>query len=327
MDLLNKGVMHLHEGDKDAIVDPDTPRTLIISGVARSGTSMVARVLLAAGVYLGENLDDVVFEDSAFALMLESGSYQPDVLAKLLETRNERHPVWGFKRPHLHQQGQDLIRQFRNPHLILTVRDPVAIAERNALSERLEATSALEDAASDLHDLIRYAASAECPVLLVSYEKAISMPEMFVRQLFSFCGLELPISKKRLAALAKLVEPNRPAYVGAAKREFEGYVDRIDGTILSGWARQKHMPHPVPVTILRDGVAVAEAMANHLRPDLLASAIGDGCHGFEIDLSGMGFEPSSQVAVRIGRRNFSLVNSGSTVSELGGQPSPFSTIR
>ncbi|MCQ8278267.1 sulfotransferase [Acetobacteraceae bacterium KSS8] len=318
MDLLNKGVLRLHEGDGTPDAGADRPRTVIISGVARSGTSMVARVLHASGLYLGDNLDDVVFEDSAFALMLESGTYQPKALSDLLLVRNARHSVWGFKRPHLHQHGPEMIRQFRNPHLVLTVRDPAAIAERNSLSERFEVATALSDAASDLQALVSYAVAAECPVLLVSYEKAISLPEMFVRQLFAFCGLPLPSSKKALAALVKLVEPNRPAYVQAAKREFEGYVDRIDGTILSGWARQKHLPHPVPVTVLRDGVAVAEAMADHLRTDLLASAIGDGRHGFEIDLSGMGFKPSSRVAVRIGGRNFSLVNSGSTVSELGG---------
>jgi hypothetical protein len=316
MDLVNKGVIHLHRDPDGKAGRGARKRTLVVSGIARSGTSMIARVLSRAGVYMGENLDDVVFEDSAFALMLETGSYDPSALARVVSARNAAYPVWGFKRPHLHQHGPDIVDSLRNPRVVLTVRDPVAIAERNAIAEQYDAVGGLDAAVTDLRDMLAFANRLRCPVLLVSYEKAVSMPEVFLDELLQFCGLVVPAAKRE--DLLRVVEPNRPEYIGQARRVFEGYVDRIDGTVLSGWAWQKGVPLPVPITVLRDGVAVVDAMADHMREDLRRSAIGDGRHGFQIDLADKGFTPESRVAVRIGGRSFSLINSGSTVADLGG---------
>ena len=315
MDLLNKGVLCLRQRAPEPRTLPDT-KTLIVSGVARSGTSMVARVLQAAGVFMGDDMDEVVFEDSAFALLFERGEYDRTAMSELLRARNAAHPIWGFKRPHFHRYGADSVDQFRQPSVILTVRDPLAIAERNAIAEQHDIAGGLSAAVDDLRDLVSFAQELRCPTLLVSYEKAVSLPEHFVDRLLEFCGIAIPPTRRK--ALARLVEPNRPAYIGTARRVFEGYVDSIEGTVLTGWAWQKGLPLPVPVTLLRDGNPVSEHMADRRRQDLVNAAIGSGHHGFTIDLSGLGFTRQSRVGIRIGGRNFLLAKSGSTVEELGG---------
>ena len=315
MDLLNKGLACLHQRE-GADRTSEANRTLIVSGVARSGTSMVARILCAAGIFLGDNIDEAVFEDSAIALLLERGDFDHGAMSRLVAARNAAHPVWGFKRPHLHRIGADAIRLFRNPSVILTVRDPLAIAERNAIAEQYDIAGGLSAAIDDLRDLVAFAQDLHCPTLLVSYEKAVGMPAYFVDHLLEFCGVSL--SPTRRKALAQLVEPNRPAYIRAARRVFEGYIDAISGSTLTGWAWQRGLPLPVPITLLRDGVAVGNHMADRRREDLVNSAIGSGHHGFCIDLAGLGFARDSRVSVKIGGRNFVLTNSGATVAELGG---------
>ena len=313
MDLQNKGLISLRARQSKAGSSSRT-RTLIVSGVARSGTSMVARVLHGAGVFMGEDMDQIVFEDHAFALLFENGAFDVEGVARLRRARDARHPVWGFKRPHLHVQGVAAVSAFRNPRVILTVRDPVAIAERNAIAEQLDSAGSLAAAMEDLQAMLQFAQALTCPVLLVSYEKAVRQPAGFIARLLEFCGVEMDPARQQ--RLADLVEPERPAYLQSARRRFDGYIDEIRNNTLTGWACQRDVPLPVTVTVFRDDVAVTDCKADRLRQDLLDSGIGSGEHGFGVNLGGLGFKNGSRVTVRIEGRNFELNKSGSTVAEL-----------
>ena len=312
MDLQNKGLISFR-GAK-AGVGSSGARTLIVSGVARSGTSMIARVLHGAGVFMGDDMDQIVFEDHAFALLFEHGNLDLKRLRRMRRARDARYPVWGFKRPHLHVQGAQAVTAFRNPRVILTVRDPVAIAERNAIAEQLDPADSLAAAMDDLQAMLQFARSLTCPVLLVSYEKAVRQPGRFIGRLLDFCGVALePVAQQRLIGL---IEPDRPAYLHSARRRFDGYIDEIRDNTLTGWACQQGIPSPVTVTVFRDDVAVTGCKADRLREDLLRSGIGSGEHGFAVNLHGLGFKNDSRVTVRIEGRSFALNKSGSTVAAL-----------
>lgn len=313
MDLQNKGLISFQGAPARGLGASGT-RTLIVSGVARSGTSMIARVLHGAGVFMGEDMDQIVFEDHAFALAFENGGLDAKALGRLRRTRDARHPVWGFKRPHLHVQGAAAVTAFRNPRVILTVRDPVAIAERNAIAEQRDPAHSLSAAMEDLQAMLCFAQGLTCPVLLVSYEKAVRQPARLISRLLDFCGIELEQAAQQ--RLLGLVEPERPAYLQSARRRFDGYIDAIRDNTLTGWACQCDVPLPVTVTVFRDDVAVTECRADQLRQDLLQSGIGSGRHGFALSLDGLGFRNDSRVTVRIEGRNFALNKSGSTVATL-----------
>lgn len=293
-------------------------RTVIVSGAARSGTSMVARVLHAAGVPMGSDVDQVVFEDAGFSVLFEQRTLDRQALRALVDDRNRNHAVWGFKRPHLHEQDPAIIGMFRNPLVVLIVRDLVAVAERNVISEMLDPAVSLAAAANDLQRVIGFARSLTCPVLLLSYEKALQNRPVFVDSLTRFCGLDLPEAER--ARLAGLVEPDRPAYVESARRRFEGYIDGVRDTTLVGWACQYDMPLPVKVTVFRDGIPIRDVIADRYRQDLAAAGVGAGRHGFEIDLREFRFTRESRVSVRIHGRTFELKRSGQTTVELGAHP-------
>lgn len=314
--------IHMHDLDRDDLWPIPSEimrvenRTFIVSGLARSGTSMVAQVLQGAGVFMGDELDDVVFEDHEFSLLFSETNYSQNRLQTLARGRDQRHAIWGFKRPHLHVEGSHLIELFRNPFVILMVRDPVAIASRNAIAEQVDASISLADATGDLYHLLRYADSLCCPVLLMSYEIAVMQPDLFLDRLLKFCGLDVPNQTR--GQLLKFIEPDRPQYIEAARRVFEGYIDHVDGTELCGWARQRDLHLPVRVTLFQDDVAVQTVRAENHRPDLAQLSIGIGNHGFSFDLSGLNFSATSRVTVKIEGRIFALQNSGLTLAELGG---------
>lgn len=314
MDFINSGLIALREPPPGTI--RKLSRTLVVSGVARSGTSMVARVLAGGGVFMGEHHDEVVFEDH------ECNEYfgRNDLAGfeRLVRRRNRQRPVWGFKRPHLHVHGPDVIASLRNPLVILTVRDPVAVAERNVISEHRDPVRCLSEATADLTAMVSFAASLPCPALLVSYEKAIQSPRALVDRLVEFCGLGLQVPPERRDALALLVEPDRPAYRASARRRFDGYLDRITGGVLHGWAWQQQVPEPLALTLFLDEAPVLDFTAADFRADLAAGGIGSGRHAFAIDLAGFAVRPETRVAVRVHDCTYALHRSGDPVAVLDG---------
>lgn len=289
------------------------PRTLLVSGVARSGTSLVARLLQMAGIPLGRTADGVVFEDTEIAQALE----QPDRAAvrALIQQRDTAHAVWAFKRPNLFQRlHPDELTLFRAPSLILTFRDPVAIAQRNIISNRSFTLEALHAAAEDLRAATDFARRAQCPVLLLSYEKALVMPDRLVAALLSFAGLTL--DDRRRAELASAVAVENPTYWRVARVEARGFIDAIAGGRLRGWCAIAGVSTPVRLELLIDGRPATEFRAELHRADLERAGIGDGRHGFLLDLGPLALRDDAVLAVRIKDRDFTLHNSGQTVRAL-----------
>src|SRR5580692_2235707 len=125
-------------------------KTLLITGLARSGTSMLAALLQAAGVWLGDHVYQPINEDAEITQMLRARDLFR--LDALIQRQNAKAPIWGFKMPDLHQFLQhDELARFRNPHLIVVFRDPVAIAARNVVSERIDGLQAIIEATATTH--------------------------------------------------------------------------------------------------------------------------------------------------------------------------------
>ena len=156
-------------------------KTLLITGLARSGTSMLAGMLQAAGVWLGDHVYEPINEDAEIAQMLEPRDFTR--LDALIARQNAKAPVWGFKMPDLHQFLQhDELSRFRNPHLIVIFRDPVAVAARNALSEQVDGMQAIIEATVAMHALAQFVRASRLPFLFLSYEKALVFPRALRRQ-------------------------------------------------------------------------------------------------------------------------------------------------
>ncbi len=291
---------------------PGHNKTFIISGIGRGGTSLVATVLQKAGLYLGEHLSKIVTEDQEFHEILRSRNLSN--LDALIARRNAAHASWGFKIPDLHvMMTYADLQRFRNPHLVLIFRDPLAIAQRNVIAEHYNPISALRNSADALAMLARFVTLTTCPALLISYEKALINPPEFVDSLAAFCGFQLD-GRHRNELIAEVV-PNSPAYAESARRNYLGFVERIRDGFLQGWCLDMGQLAPQQVDLFIGGSRILTDNATQFRQDLLDAGLGNGSYGFLIDLRTHTLNPSETLEVRIAGRDFTLQGSGRTIAD------------
>jgi len=308
---LNDGVFILGRGALQA--SGTGAKTLIVSGLARSGTSMVARALTEAAVFLGDMKDDVVYEDHEISNYLERQELLK--LRRAVATRNERFETWGFKKPNIH----DFINPkhpsfFRNPYYIFTFRDPIAIAKRNIVSELFDEAMALSEVVKAQALMTKFILRLRHPTLLISYEKALQAPAQCVDNIVKFAGLQID-DDQRQRMLAS-IEPNRQEYLANARRFFQGSLDGIQGDLLRGWCRQVSLLEPIAVSLFINEKRVATMLADEYREDLASVGIGSGEHAFSVDLRKFKPDPSHAVRIFAHGRSFELSNSGKTIQEL-----------
>lgn len=89
----------------------------------------------------------------------------------------------------------------------------------------------------------------------------------------------------------------------------QGHLDGVVGGVAEGWAWNKADPEQrLKVEILDDDTPVVTGEVGQLRPDLLASGIGDGRYGFRIPLPSTSFDGRQHlITARIADRNQPLV--------------------
>lgn len=310
--LSNRGIITLNrKALYPALAKLPAPRTVIVTGLARSGTSMVAQAVKAAGIFIGASADDIVHEDVEIGAALERGDDK--ALGDIIANRNISHQVWAFKRPNLHRElAPAAVEKFRNPHLVVTFRDVAAMAQRAVMSEQLPAWSMLEEAATGNAALLEFVKRVKCPVMLVSYEKALAFPDSFIDALSDFIGGPVAPTEEMRGA----VEPDRSAYIRSARKHFDGVIDYVVDGVMSGWARDTGSPQPVQLTLLLDDLPVANFTADQLRPDLAALGYGGGRHGFAVSVRPFLHRPHAIARVQVSGRTFELQKSGRPLAQL-----------
>jgi hypothetical protein len=257
-------------------------RTLIVLGVARSGTTMVAGALHHLGIPMGmgERPNDV-FEDVELAGAVEGDD--PDRLQALIARRNDAHAVWGWKRPSAITRMERLQRQFRNPEYLVVFRDVFAIANRNRISVRADIVANMEDTLRRYAELLSFLRTCTARALLISYEKAMLRPRTFVDALAAHVG----VTQRPLIRAARLfVRPNPPDYL-VSSRTWGGYgnLEALRADRVSGWAALRGEDKPARVHLWINGQFVATAVADLDRPDVRQRKVHPtGACGFSFEL-------------------------------------------
>jgi hypothetical protein len=301
-DLVNKGVI-LRPGAPS----PGTEKTFIVSGLGRGGTSLVASMLFHAGIYMGHHLSEAVYEDAEFSEAFHARNR--DLLMRLIASRNTTHRKWGFKAPHIHAAlSYRDVTLFRNPHLIVIFRDPVAVAERTALAEYLDPLTTMRECLDGLKSLVGFVDNTTAPALLLSYEKALLKPDHFINAMARFCGIPLDAGQRQ--SLLKVVQPNADAYIRTARRRFLGRVEHIVDNVLHGWCWEVGSLLPVELDCYAGDEKILTFKAGEFRPDLLEAQYANGNHGFSLDMRRFNVDPKQLIEVRVTGREFVLPGSG-----------------
>jgi hypothetical protein len=303
-DLVNKGFI---VSRPDAGQPAGGGRTFIVTGLHRSGTTLVASVLRQVGIFMGTEINDIVHEDETMARILIARDR--DGLTQLVLERNANYGTWGFKFPMLcHALDHPDIGLFSDPHIIVTFRDPVSVAVRTSLSEYQAPMQALRAAVDEQAELVAFIERLHCPSLLLSYEKSLVFPADFIDAILQFC--DLPRSDALRDRLIRLIEPNRQTYIAQARRRYEGLIEGTADGRLNGWCRLTGVADPVMLELLVDGRAVLAFPADLFRQDLLDAGFGTGHHGFSLDLDGLCPRPDSIIRIRVADHGIELDNAG-----------------
>ncbi len=188
---------------------PPQSLTVAVYGLGRSGTTMVARVLVALGIDMGADLTPRACEDRVLQGVLKRGDMA--AFAAYRDRRNAEAAVWGFKVPAFRHVVRTQVPGLRNPRLVITLRDPLAIALRNNAALGLPVADLLHQSAAKTQQLLADARDLNCPILLVSYEKALRQPVALVQALAEFCGCA-PMPAEIEAVAASNVLHGDPRY-------------------------------------------------------------------------------------------------------------------
>ena len=140
--------------------------TIVATGLGRSGTTMIARVLSELGKFIGASLAHRTSEDMDVKQYAKAGDEAG--FERLCRLRDAGHPVWGFKNPGFRDHLPLWEKHLRNPRVIFVFRDILAVAQRNHLALNMDLQEALGLAARSYVKALKRLEENQCPALLLS---------------------------------------------------------------------------------------------------------------------------------------------------------------
>jgi hypothetical protein len=187
------------------LAEPTPQRTYVTFGVERGGTSLVAGVLRALGLYLGDipegNNEDKAFHNKTLGQMKAT-----------INRRNSQHDVWGWKYPAAASYLPVLSKSIRNAYFVIVYRDVVATAlSRNQWDGefiRRPVRMSLHETNSLVNANTGFALATRRPCLLISNEKAMAHASELIDEVADFLCVERPDDDLR-ARIVAYSEPGR----------------------------------------------------------------------------------------------------------------------
>ncbi|WP_019865516.1 sulfotransferase family protein [Methylovulum miyakonense] len=284
-------------------------KTVLVLGIGRGGTSMVAGVLSKLGIYMGDGLSSR-YQDTALLDCLKRNDKKQ--AKKIIKERDGKYPVWGIKKLRLWRWN----RLFRQPVYVVILRDIFATANRRMSIFNISLLSEMFKVLGLNFKLLLFLRFTKRPVFIASYEKALLFPEDFVAGLAEFLGLDDPT---QIAEAVEFIKPSPPTYTNTLvnfkaikkNKDYVGYIDALASNRVSGWALSTLHRDPVSLELLVNGVLVQTITTYLSRPDVPKrnKRFHELC-GFEFRLpDGVLLETGDQIDVRFEGHQQSLNNS------------------
>jgi hypothetical protein len=310
MNKANSGVVILH-ADADRKV-----KTVIVLGVPRGGTSMVAGILSKLGVFMGEAENLAPFyENVELGQILKVGDKTK--ITEIIDHNNSTYIIWGTK-----ILPQRFIRWwlyrslFSQVAYVVVFRDILATAKRRSISMNGGLLKEMFKAAFINLGLLTLISFTKKPVLLLSYEKALLFPEEIVADLSTFLNIN---DESKQEEAIEFIKPSPVDYrirsTTSAKLNtklpYFGYIDKVMKDQIIGWVLSLENNNAMTVELLINGILEKTSCANLIREDV-KNANGDfhqHC-GFEFSFAEPDYlKPGDCIEVRLAEERIHLINS------------------
>ena len=199
-------------------ISPDlirSDKTIVVTGIGRSGTTAMTKVLQAIGMPKTGVRKDSTQDDHLLGKLIESrdfGGFKDEVTR-----RDAMFSTWGFKW-HLMWNHPEYLRALRNPLMICMSRDSLAITQRS-IRDPVEQSGISYAEKVTIHQSSMWHYILQCrwlPIIVVSYEKLITKPSEVVLELSKLTGFTA--SDKAVQE----VVPEDPRYLYPGRYREEG---------------------------------------------------------------------------------------------------------
>lgn len=245
------------------------PKTVIVVGIARGGTSIFAGALSKLGVFMGERAAPPVFEDVRLASAFEAGNL--DEAHAIVAEYNARHKLWAFKRPGVIPHLGDMHHVFREPVYLFVFRDLFSVASRNQISMRVDLLENMRASVKGYATVIDFIDTVRPRGVLVSCEKVLTDTRQVLDHLISY--LDLRVSPTQRQAALDFVQPDPPQYLQSTRLHFMGSFDHATTEFVTGWALIRNHSTPARLIISVNGSAVGTTTASLPRPDVRSKGL------------------------------------------------------
>ena len=170
-----------------AAFNPKTnPQTVLVVGQPRGGTSAVAGILDALGVYMGPPAE--LRGGGSFESYVFVHGTAAERLAEV-DRCNKEYNLWGWKQP-FGVHALDLVpRSVRNLHCVFVFRDIAALAHAYVHHNNITPAQALRFAKDQNDALYDRAMTSVYPRILMSYERIKDARMVAVEAVRGFLGL------------------------------------------------------------------------------------------------------------------------------------------
>jgi hypothetical protein len=192
-------------------------RTVIVLGVGRGGTSVIAGCLRSLGVCMGRDIHPLKHEWSP-VVYSSDGRLDLDATYRAVAAMDAEFPLWGWKSPRDFGLFETVGGLLRDPGFIFVTRDILESALSGAAQQDMPVELGLYEAATvyrRIADSLRY---LPWPTMVVSYRDALEKSEELVTVLCSFLDIDPGSAAKKQAT--DFIQPGTRAYrLFDAKRE------------------------------------------------------------------------------------------------------------
>lgn len=298
--LINKGVALFGQ------VPQTENKTVIVLGVARGSTSVIAGVLHKLGIFMGTGSRAPVYEDMRLSIAVENGNQ--DQIQEIVNDYNKKHAMWGWKRPSSINHIEGLNDLFRAPIYICIFKDIFAIANRNHISMNIDLLDGMSRALSEYLKIVDFLGNKRPNALLISAEKIQTNKRAIIDEICKFVGIEELAGQKKRKAEA-FIEPVPKSYLTETRlTQKMGVVDKVTRKFVSGWAAKIGEETTVDVDIYVNDILRATVRANLLRKDVKQHGLHPtGLCGFRCDFKETAcINPADKISVRFSHGNAEL---------------------
>lgn len=171
------------------------PRTIIVMGLSRSGTSFITSLLEGLGIHMGNNKSHGSLEASEVFKLIEQEHFDRSNFESLVIEKNSKYCLWGWKRPESYKYLDRFKDLLSNPLFIVPFRDILAISQRNHLVTGIDTIKAMKANNKRYQDLLTKLEDLKDPVMLISNEKAVNDMTYLILRIASFIGKEISLEQ------------------------------------------------------------------------------------------------------------------------------------